>query len=71
MRITSGNTTKLLLALAVFLAASPVKSRANPVSSKLQKRQLFGSAHDSLCSDVREGFLFLQRRDRSTDYCIA
>ncbi|KAH9014660.1 hypothetical protein EDB85DRAFT_2213566 [Lactarius pseudohatsudake] len=52
MRISSGDPTKLLLAAALFLAASPVKSRANSISSNPQKRQWFGSAHDSLCSDV-------------------
>ncbi|KAI9437548.1 hypothetical protein H4582DRAFT_2077133 [Lactarius indigo] len=52
MRIPGGDAMEVLLAAALFLAASPVKSRANPVSSKLQKRQFFGSAHDSLCSDV-------------------
>ncbi|KAH9026552.1 hypothetical protein EDB84DRAFT_1501603 [Lactarius hengduanensis] len=66
MRISSGDTTKLLLAAALFLAASPVKSRANSISSNPQKRQWFGSAHDSLCSDVREQFLFIRRRDGPT-----
>ncbi|KAH9023570.1 hypothetical protein EDB83DRAFT_2527304 [Lactarius deliciosus] len=52
MRISSGDPTKLLLAATLFLAVLPVKSRANPISSNPQKRQWFGSAHDSLCSDV-------------------
>ncbi|KAH8993440.1 hypothetical protein EDB92DRAFT_1854186 [Lactarius akahatsu] len=52
MKISSGDTTKLFLATALFLAASPVQSRANPVSSNPQKRKWYGSAHDSLCSDV-------------------
>ncbi|KAH9055529.1 hypothetical protein EDB87DRAFT_1300993 [Lactarius vividus] len=46
MRLSGGDTTKILLAAVLFLAASPVKS-TNP-----EKRQWFGTAHDSLCGDV-------------------
>ncbi|KAH9023561.1 hypothetical protein EDB83DRAFT_1987869 [Lactarius deliciosus] len=51
MRILSGDsTTKFLLAAALFLAPSPVKSGSS--ESDLEIRQSTGTAYDTLCSDV-------------------
>ncbi|KAI9437539.1 hypothetical protein H4582DRAFT_281111 [Lactarius indigo] len=51
MRILSrDSTSKLLLAAALFLATSPVKSGSS--ESDLEIRQSLGSANDTICSEV-------------------